>query len=60
MGGSAFGPQDAGPPSASRAPAGLLHFHAQIRTIAGAHEGFPIVRSDSERKTEAGGPASVP
>ena len=60
MGGSAFGPQDAGPPSAWRRHLGALHFHARILTIAGAHEGFPIVRSDSERETEAGGPASVP
>ena len=59
-GGSAFGPQDAGPPSASRGQGKSFHLHARIRTIAGAHEGLSDRPSDSERTTEAGGPASVP
>jgi hypothetical protein len=55
MGGSASGPQDAGPPSALWYP---LHSHARFRTIEPAHGSFPIVRRTAAQ-TEVGGQASV-
>jgi hypothetical protein len=60
MGGLAFGPQDAGPPTApcSERDAEALHSHARFRTIDAAHEGF---RSSvgQRAQTGVGGPASV-
>jgi hypothetical protein len=55
MGGSAFGPQDAGPPVPVGTP---LKFLAHILTIGPAHEAF---RSSvgQRAQTEVGGPASV-
>jgi hypothetical protein len=49
MGGSAFGPQDAGPPFSLPASSGPLQSHARFRTIDPAHEGFRCP-SDSERR----------